>query len=67
MTETDAEYKRMLDARQRSTKNQIVSQHDLDTAKAAYDRAVVSVTTAEASVTRRKPICRSMKRTSRLR
>jgi len=51
VTETDAEYKRMLDARQRSTKNQIVSQHDLDTAKAAYDRAVVSVTTAEASVT----------------
>ena len=51
VTETDAEYKRMLDARQRSTKNQIVSQHDVDTAKAAYDRAVVSVTTAEASVT----------------
>lgn len=48
--ETEAEYKRMLDARQRS-KVQIVSQHDLDTAKAAYDRAVVAVTTAEAAVT----------------
>jgi HlyD family secretion protein len=50
VTETEAEYKRMLDARQRS-KVQIVSQHDLDTAKAAYDRAVVAVTTAEAAVT----------------
>jgi HlyD family secretion protein len=48
--ETDAEYKRDLDARQRS-KYQIVSQHDVDTAKAAYDRAVVAVTTAQASVT----------------
>ncbi len=48
--ETEAEYKRDLDARQRS-KFQIVSQHDVDTAKAAYDRAVVAVTTAEASVT----------------
>jgi len=50
VSETEGEYKRMLDARQRS-KMQIVSQHDLDTAKAAYDRAVVSVTTAEAAVT----------------
>ena len=48
--ETEAEYKRMLAARERS-KVQIVSQHDLDTAKAAYDRAVVAVTTAEAAVT----------------
>jgi HlyD family secretion protein len=40
----------MLAARERS-KVQIVSQHDLDTAKAAYDRAVVAVTTAEAAVT----------------
>ena len=48
--ETEAEYKRDLDARQRS-KYQIVSQHDVDTAKAAYDRAVVAVTTAQASVT----------------
>ena len=50
VTETEAEYKRMLAARERS-KFQIVSQHDLDTAKAAYDRAVVAVTTAEAAVT----------------
>jgi len=48
--ETEAEYKRDLDARQRS-KYQIVSQHDVDAAKAAYDRAVVAVTTAQASVT----------------
>jgi len=48
--ETEAEYKRDLDARQRS-KYQIVSQHDIDTAKAAYDRAVVAVTTAQAAVT----------------
>ena len=51
VAETKAEYNRMLDARQRFTKNQIVSQHDLDTAKASYDRAVVAVSTAEASVT----------------
>jgi HlyD family secretion protein len=50
VTETEAEYKRMIDTRQRS-KLQIVSQHDVDTAKAAYDRAVVAVTTAEAAVT----------------
>jgi HlyD family secretion protein len=51
VVETEAEYKRMLDTRQRSTKMQIVSQHDVDTAKAAYDRAVVAVKTAEAAVT----------------
>jgi HlyD family secretion protein len=50
VAETEAEYKRDLDARQRS-KYQIVSQHDVDAAKAAYDRAVVAVTTAQASVT----------------
>jgi HlyD family secretion protein len=50
VTETDAEYKRMLDARKRSNL-QIISQHDIDTAKAAYDRAVVAVSTAEAAVT----------------
>ena len=50
VTETEAEYKRMLNSRQRS-KLQIVSQHDVDTAKASYDRAVVAVTTAEAAVT----------------
>jgi len=48
--EKQAEYDRLQDARQRS-KNQIISQHDIDTAKAAYDRAVVAVSTAEASVT----------------
>jgi HlyD family secretion protein len=50
VAETEAEYKRMLDTRQRS-KLQIVSQHDVDTAKAAYDRAVVAITTTEAAVT----------------
>jgi HlyD family secretion protein len=49
VAETDAEYKRILDALQRS-KSQVISQHDIDTAKAAYDRAVVSVTTAQAQV-----------------
>lgn len=48
--ETEAEFKRMQDASQRSTAH-IVSQHDIDTAKAAYDRALVAVTTAEAAVT----------------
>jgi HlyD family secretion protein len=48
--EKQAEYNRNLDARQRSKSN-IISQHDIDTAKAAYDRAVVAVSTAEASVT----------------
>jgi HlyD family secretion protein len=50
VVETEAEYKRMLDSRQRS-KLQIVSQHDIDTSKAAFGRAVVAVTTAEAAVT----------------
>ena len=50
VTATEAEYKRMLAARERS-KVQIVSQHDLDTAKAAFDRAKVAVTTTEAAVT----------------
>jgi HlyD family secretion protein len=50
VTETEAEYKRMVAARERS-KFQIVSQHDLDAAKAAYDRAKVAVTTTEAAVT----------------
>jgi HlyD family secretion protein len=50
VAETEGEYKRMLAARERS-KVQIVSQHDLDTAKAAYDRAKVAVTTTEAAVT----------------
>jgi HlyD family secretion protein len=48
--ETEAEYKRMVDARQRS-KAQLVSQHDVDTANAAYERAKVAVTSAEAAVT----------------
>jgi HlyD family secretion protein len=48
--ETQSEYNRMQDARQRS-KSQIVSQHDVDTAKAAFDRAVVAVATAEAAIT----------------
>jgi HlyD family secretion protein len=47
--ETEAEYKRMVAARERS-KNQLISQHDVDTAKASYDRAVVAVTSAQASV-----------------
>ena len=51
VVETEAEYKRMMDTRQRSAKMQIVSQHDVDTAKAAYDRSVVAVKTAEAAVT----------------
>jgi HlyD family secretion protein len=48
--ETEAEYKRMVDARARS-KAQLVSQHDVDTATAAYERAKVAVTTTEAAVT----------------
>jgi HlyD family secretion protein len=49
VAETDSEYKRILDALQRS-KTQVISQHDVDTAKAAYDRATVSVKTAQAQV-----------------
>ena len=48
--ETEAEYKRIADARERS-KGQLPSQHDLDTAKAAYERAKVAVLSAQASVT----------------
>jgi len=49
VTETDAEYKRMVDAIHRSN-SRIVSQRDVDTAKAAYDRAVVAVASANAAV-----------------
>lgn len=48
--ETGAEYKRMQSARA-SSNNQLPSQHDLDTAKAAYERAKVSVLTGQAAVT----------------
>ncbi len=48
--ETEAEYKRILDARQRS-KGQLVSQHDVDASSAAFERAKVAVTTAQAAVT----------------
>jgi HlyD family secretion protein len=50
VTETEAAYKRTKDARERS-KGQSPSQHDLDTALAAYERAKVAVTSAQASVT----------------
>jgi HlyD family secretion protein len=50
VTETEAEYKRLLDARQRS-KGQLISQHDADTASAAFERAKVAVTSAQAAVT----------------
>jgi HlyD family secretion protein len=48
--ETEAEYKRIQEARVRSN-NQLPSQHDLDTAKAAYGRAKVAVVSAQAAVT----------------
>jgi HlyD family secretion protein len=48
--ETEAEFKRIEQARIR-TKGQLPSQHDLDTAKASYERAKVAVTSAQASVT----------------
>jgi HlyD family secretion protein len=48
--ETEAEYKRIQETRER-TKGQLPSQKDLDTAKAAYERAKVSVLSAQASVT----------------
>lgn len=48
--ETEAEYKRIQDARVRS-KGQLPSQHDLDTAKAAYGRAQVAILSAQAAVT----------------
>lgn len=50
VTETEAEYRRMVAARERS-KNQLPSQHDLDAAKAAYERAKVAVLGAQAAVT----------------
>jgi len=50
VVETEAEYKRMVDARQRS-KFQLVSQHEVDAASAAYERAKVAVTTCQAAVT----------------
>ena len=54
VAQSDAQYKRDLDARQRSKTYQIVSQQDLDTDKATYDHAVVSVKTAEAAVIQAK-------------
>lgn len=50
VVETEAEYKRIQEARERS-KGQLPSQHDLDTAKAAYGRAKVAVNSAQAAVT----------------
>lgn len=50
LEETAAEYKRIEAARERS-KGQLPSQHDLDTAKAAYGRAKVAVVSAQAAVT----------------
>ena len=50
VAQSGAQYNRDLDARQRSKTYQIVSQQDLDTDKATYDHAVVSVKTAEAAV-----------------
>jgi len=50
VTENEAKYNRLLDASKRS-KAQLVSQQDLDTAKASYERAKVAVVTAEAQVT----------------
>jgi HlyD family secretion protein len=54
VAQSNAQYKRDLDARQRSKTYQIVSQQDLDTDKATYDHAVVSVKTAEAAVVQAK-------------
>jgi HlyD family secretion protein len=45
----EAYYKQILDAQQRS-KTHVIAQHDVDSAKADYDRAVVAVTTSEAQV-----------------
>jgi HlyD family secretion protein len=50
VTETEAAYRRNKDARERS-KGQSPSQHDLDTALAAYERAKVAVTNTQAAVT----------------
>lgn len=48
--ETEAEYNRILAVRQRSN-NQLPSQKDVDTAKAAYERAKVAVISANAAET----------------
>ena len=50
LEETESEYKRIVAARERSG-GQSPSQHDLDTAKAAYGRAKVAVTSTSAAVT----------------
>lgn len=50
LAETESAYQRSLEARERS-KGQLPSQHDLDTAKAAYGRAKVAVVSAGAAVT----------------
>jgi HlyD family secretion protein len=50
VTETQAKYNRLVDLRQRS-KAQLVTQQDIDTAKASYERAKVAVITAQASAT----------------
>ena len=50
VAENEVKYNRLVDASKRS-KGQLVSQQDVDTAKAAYDRAIVAVTTAQAAVT----------------
>jgi HlyD family secretion protein len=50
VTENEVKYNRLVDASRRS-KGQLVSQQDIDTAKASYDRAKVAVITAQAAVT----------------
>jgi HlyD family secretion protein len=50
VAQSEAQYKRDLDGRQRSKAYQIVSQQNLDSDKAAYDHAVVSVKSAQAAV-----------------
>jgi HlyD family secretion protein len=54
VAQSDAQYRRDLDARERSKTYQIVSQQDLESDKATYDHAVVSVKTAEAAVIQAK-------------
>jgi HlyD family secretion protein len=49
VAETEAEYQRMMAVRARSN-NQLPSQHDVDTSKAAYERAKVAVASAQATV-----------------
>jgi HlyD family secretion protein len=49
LEEKESEYKRILDARERS-KGQLPAQTDVDTAKANYERAKVAVTNRQASV-----------------